>query len=290
VNTVVNLNGGLGNQLFQICFARSRTRTLGNKTIVTQILKNNQFNRSLYDWAFEESEWFRYLNFSSVKYPDRYPGKINRFIPFYHPKFNISLKGIETFRLPIYRENYRQFVYEFLLTKQGEIEDILKWINSLLSESTKDAFNLRHRYGISVHARRGDYVSNLKTRHFHGYCGMDYFKNNIRYLSDLGYSKDGILISSDDFLFAKEIALFAEQFSNKVDIIEDQDPQIVLLKLTSSFTFIGSNSTFSFWAANLAAKDKVILPLKWFRSGKVKFDPHYFHLGTPELIDFDLEY
>jgi hypothetical protein len=62
----------------------------------------------------------------------------------------------------------------------------------------------------------------------------------------------------------------------KVDYITEKRPIETLISLTSYSVFIGSNSTFSWWAAALTEKNMSFFPKDWFASGNYGYSPETF--------------
>jgi hypothetical protein len=284
MTTIVKLDGGIGNQLFQLAFARSRASLTGQPTLLDISDKKSSSERPLIPWLKTEKEFFKIVEIKRkqlVKPHRKILGSWNqtRFL-----SFELNQKNSREMVLPIFMEDYRQFVYDFLLSSCGyfmgtfashyywhkiEILPMLKWIENELINFSQ--FSERAQcFGIGLHARRGDYVSNPKTRAFHGYCDLDYFQRALDLLASRGYASKGILISSDDSEFARELLTLALRYSSNVKIASS-NPYIALLELNSCKTSIGSNSTFSFWASYLTKKDVRLFPKNWFRKQKHPF-------------------
>jgi hypothetical protein len=300
---VIDLSGGLGNQLFQLAFARTKSIQCNKKVIVTSMVDKKARKREILPWLQKENPWFELLDLKSdVKV------KTIRERSWLHgnQKYNsVSLNFSDdyTLNLPYFIENYRQFAYEFLLAREGffqgtfasslywnvaDINGIFQWIMDELLMHL-DSPKLPDSFGIAIHARRGDYISNPKTRKFHGYCGTAYFQKAIEVLSDLGFAEQGIIISSDDSLFALELEQIAKKHTERAVVVDSLDPYVSILQLTNSYSFIGSNSTFSFWAAYLTNKNYKVFPSTWFRSQMIHFSYSNLFLDNPILLDIPLE-
>jgi hypothetical protein len=119
---------------------------------------------------------------------------------------------------------------------------------------------------ISVHIRRGDYMNSQES---FGVLSGDYYDSAINYTlenSSMNYAR--VLVFSDDLTAAKQIfsrleiplpVYFAESPENC--------PEETLMLMSQSDALIISNSTFSWWAAQIGNKSKfVVSPSKWFRS------------------------
>jgi hypothetical protein len=113
-------------------------------------------------------------------------------------------------------------------------------------------FNFEH--SCSIHARRGDYIT---TQHVHPLQTIDYYKKAIEILNPKG----NIFIFSDDINWCKsnlsfENCIFMENNTN----IQD------LKYMSLCKDNIIANSSFSWWAAflNQNKNKKIICPKNWF--------------------------
>jgi hypothetical protein len=136
----------------------------------------------------------------------------------------------------------------------------------------KIADQIHSTNAVSIHVRRGDYVSNPTTSAFHGVCGVEWYEKAVQAMeskvSDATY-----FVFSDDYEWAKANLRFK---SNMVfvppspDGKEAQDMHVMSLCQHN----IIANSSFSWWAAWLNANPNkiVIAPERWFASGPQKTD------------------
>lgn len=296
---LVKLDGGIGNQLFQLAFARSRSIQTGERTILDVSEVQRSIQRPMLPWIKEKNPY--YLIPKMLNTTPRFTAwsLLNRNCRNEIAQVKVKINENSAMWLPLFMENYRQFVYEFLLEPSGyfsgtfashhywganDAEYLLQWIH----EDMKRFFEFnpsKAPFGIGIHARRGDYVSNPKTRAFHGYCGLEYYQHALQTLVELGFSKNGILISSDDVFFAKELYKYATKFSNRVELANSDNPYIAIMELNSCHTSIGSNSTFSFWATYLQSKQCRIFPSNWFLSSKVKFQTSSMLFGKYSTLE-----
>jgi len=118
---------------------------------------------------------------------------------------------------------------------------------------------------ISVHIRRGDYMNSLES---FGVLSSDYYKSAIEFaVENSSTSFSRVLVFSDDITVAKQ--LFSKlEVSLPVQFVESPEnyPEETLLLMSQSDAIVISNSTFSWWAAQLGKKSKfVVSPAKWFR-------------------------
>ena len=105
---------------------------------------------------------------------------------------------------------------------------------------------------ISLHVRRGDYVTNPN----HPTQNMDYYENALSY-----FGNESVIIFSDDPEWCKSQDLFS---SDRFSISENNTTEFDLCLMSMCKYHIIANSSFSWWGAWLAKSKKVIAPSNWF--------------------------
>ena len=119
---------------------------------------------------------------------------------------------------------------------------------------------------VSLHIRRGDYVSNLRTNQIHGTCDQDYFVRCVNCLTQK-VKNPYFFIFSDD----PEWAHNNLKLSYPTTIVDHNkaDKNYEDLRLMSQCKHhIISNSTFSWWGAWLSQNPEKIVfaPKRWMKS------------------------
>jgi hypothetical protein len=114
---------------------------------------------------------------------------------------------------------------------------------------------------VSLHIRRGDYVSNDRARKHHGLCSLEYYQEAVERIT--GKVKNPLFfVFSDDIAWAKQnLKLDNATFVSNPEIRDYEE----LLLMSQCRHNIIANSTFSWWAAylNKNAKKMVIAPKQW---------------------------
>lgn len=111
---------------------------------------------------------------------------------------------------------------------------------------------------ISLHIRRGDYITNSN----HPVQSIDYYENALS-----NFSNDiPVLIFSDDPKWCENQKLFE---SDRFFISHGGDPIADLCMMTLCDYHIIANSSYSWWGAWLSQSEKVIAPSEWF-GGELK--------------------
>jgi hypothetical protein len=271
---IVRLFGGLGNQMFQYAAGRS----LAMKHNTDLILDVSEFDRhklrkySLFPFTIAENfvsarDRIRIVN------PNR---KIRTLIwgnflkllriepiilkkePHFHfdAEFltlpdNISLDGY--WQSEKYFENIKEVIRrDFTFKNQSDLKnsDVGKEIS--LCES------------VSVHVRRGDYLSNPRTNTIHGILKPEYYWRALSLIQNR-VRKPHYYYFSDDPEWVKENLIPA--YPGTVIDINGPDKDYEDLKLMSLCKHhIIANSTFSWWGAWLSVNPQkiVLAPEKWF--------------------------
>lgn len=121
---------------------------------------------------------------------------------------------------------------------------------------------------VSVHVRRGDYVSNSKTSSWHGTCSQEYYFNAIESLKDR-VPGARFFVFSDDMKWAADVLSPRYPDLILVDINKGENSYNDMHLMSLCRHHIIANSTFSWWGAWLNANHAkiVIAPKRWFANG-----------------------
>ena len=279
------LQGGVGNQLFQYFFGRY---------VMTNLKIQSILNTSLIDTTNLSHPNSNILCLNLMIPIDKSTTTRNLFYNFfinYFPKINSRFKLKRSFfkvYIPsevgysmyiedeLLNHNYKYLLGYFQSWKYFKLNSFEK--NTLFSGFTyKDPWVLSN-YKImsstkftSVHIRLGDYKLNKNS--YIGVLPLDYYINCINKLTELNYSQK-FYIFSDEINVAK--SLYGNAFPKDsiwVNSSVDCNPLEILSIMSLANVFIIANSTFSWWAANLAADDSLVLaPKKWFKNASDPID------------------
>jgi hypothetical protein len=146
----------------------------------------------------------------------------------------------------------------------GTIREDFSFALPMTADNARVAGLIRSCTAVSVHVRRGDYVSNAKTKAVHGTCSLDYY----RFATDLLIArlKDPVFfVFSDDAHWVRDHLQIKAQC---VLVDHNRGPESYNdMRLMSICRHnIIANSSFSWWGAwlNENPEKKVIAPAKWF--------------------------
>jgi hypothetical protein len=137
-----------------------------------------------------------------------------------------------------------------------ESPDFLKWKGFILSNAASS---------VSLHIRRGDYVSDRSANEVHGVLPLEYYKRAEEVLS-VKNSSLVFYVFTDDPLWAEEnLSLNGDIVYVSNRNLKDYE-ELVLMSLCRHHVL--ANSSFSWWGAWLDEKDsgQTIAPIKWFQS------------------------
>ena len=233
------LQGGLGNQMFQI--AAASALALRNDDVAIFDLENHHL-------PLQGRKAFNYTEniFRSVNFDSSLPVAIIYKEPNHHYE-----------ELP-YRENMMLFGY---FQSEKYFADYSEEIKELFSPSEETKQYINDKYGellsgevASIHIRRGDY---LKFKNIHPTCTKEYYTQAMSELpEDTKY-----MIFSDDPDWC------LENFDMKhFKVVENEKDYIDMHLMSMCKNNIIANSSFSWWAAWLNKNnDKIVIaPKVWF--------------------------
>lgn len=287
---ITKLTGGLGNQMFQYAVARSLS-----------LYKNIPFKLDIndYDTTCHNSDTLRKYalsifnideSFSTAEENDRLLGVNNIYLKMkcripnalrgyflkqifleshYHYDSKIWQTGMD-FYLIGYWQSEKYFFNEndqirrdFTLKKQLSIK-AKEWLRKI---NTTNA--------VSLHIRRGDYITNMHTNTYHGTCSPGYYFKASDIIKQR-ISNMELFIFSDDISWVKKNLKVTVPVNFVSDSRGIQDYEEMMLMSKCKHNII-ANSSFSWWGAWLNQnRDKIVIaPKKWFA------DPN---INTQDLI------
>ena len=238
---VMFLNGGLGNQLFQIASAYSTAKAQNKEFVVRNTLGTNHSPINYFENIFRkininntiECEWFREPN-------KQFTERLN--LPYF--KEDTMLFGF------FQNENY--FIHN-----RKEILDLFE-IEPLRENYLDQKYPECLNRGVFIHYRRGDYLSNPD----YNIVNDGYYKRAIE--KTLKKHPDTCFyIFSDDLEYCKSLD-YLHALENAVFVDED-DVNSIYLMSKCYYGGIGANSSFSWWGGWLNKNpDKIVVyPDKW---------------------------
>lgn len=278
-SVITRLNGGLGNQLFQYAAGRALADRLGAPLKVdlsefdTYLLRSfelDQFNinagiatsAELANFVINPSRFQRYCSRLAISL-----GLGFNKIAFKENKFGYD-GTFEKIRHPMYLNGYWQSE-KYFKSAGDKLRNELCLVDKLGVASQKILDEILQCPAVSLHIRRGDYITNPSAAVVHGVCPPDYYYSAIRHIITR-VQNPYFFVFSDDPQWAKDNL----KIGYPVQFVEANGPDrsvedIWLMK--SCNHHIIANSSFSWWAAWLNNKqDKIVIaPRIWFLDKKI---------------------
>jgi hypothetical protein len=269
---VVRLYGGLGNQLFQYATARALAIRCNTELVLDlswfeAIPKSNtkreyelnHFNIKARQPRFAERVFF---SICASRFFSIILNLIPLFKVFRESKFNFD-ERFKSITGHIYLNGYWQS-YKYFESYRDQICNELKVLDSIANSDLLIASKIQDSISVSIHVRRGDYVSKPSAESFHGICGLDYYALAIATIFKK-FPEAHFYVFSDDMDWSKaNLPLNAE---NSTFVSHNNSSAVNDMRLMSMCKHhVIANSSFSWWAAWLNPGDGkvVIAPEKWF--------------------------
>lgn len=275
---IVKLTGGLGNQMFQYAVGRA-------------IAERNKINLKIDVSAYENQvgitprqyELFLFNireDFSTPQDNKKIKGfKLNSLLEKMLNKLHIKLSGrdhiiesrhnfdpsILKLEDNIYLEGYWQTEKYF-----SDIANIIRSEFTLKDEynnlNPKVLSEIDNCNSVSVHIRRGDYVSIQKTSEYHGICSLEYYQKAISSIAEK-IPSPVFFIFSDDLKWCEENL----KINWPIVFVDGNKGYEDLIMMSRCKHNIIANSSFSWWGAwlNVNSKKMVIAPQRWFSNKDV---------------------
>lgn len=271
--------GGLGNQMFQYAAAKALSLRLNESLLLdlsgfsdyqlhqgfelsdvfqckTQIANEEQ-TRTLLGWR-SSRRMLRLLSKAPLK---RLRGRALVVEPYFH-----YWTGFTVIHNGCYLSGYWQSEKYFKSVSETIREDFV-FKHALEGENLVLAQQMKACNAVSLHVRRGDYISDANTNNTHGVCSLDYYRDAITYIMER-VSTPHFFIFSDDIAWCRE-HLSLDSTCTYVDHNKGNDSYRDMQLMSLCHHHIIANSSFSWWGAwlNTRADKIVIAPKHWFASG-----------------------
>ena len=276
---ISRLIGGLGNQMFQ--YAAGRSLAVANNCELKLDISGFE-NYTLHN-GYELDVFNIKAGIANSKEVSRLVSTQSRLMRFIYKKlrlkrnthllengfaFNSNFFDVKP---PIYIDGYWQS-YKYFESIEPQLRQEFSLKSPLSELNLKISKKISSVNAVSVHVRRGDYVSNKQTNSVHGVCSLDYYRAAIQ--SIIGRVENPVFfIFSDDIAWVKDNLTFS---SHSVFVDHNTGKQsyndMYLMSLCQHH--IIANSSFSWWGAWLGSNVKkiVIAPKQWFTNDTVTDD------------------
>lgn len=286
---VVRLAGGLGNQMFQYAFGQTLRLTMG--------LPVHYDARTLFDGGRIEGDTLREYALSHLNVDVTFAS--DHELDFFGVNYSNGAKtGLKTLvsNLRTLCGNSRVveekgFGYRDDVLSKGHtakyfsgywqsvkylsgIEETIRSEFQPRTDLTTEAKDLKQRIehlgAACVNVRRGDFVSDEKTRKFHGYMDAEYYTSGLKRLRQTG-AFDHVFVFSDE----PEWCASNLHLPGNIEVVAHRfaGPHFThyIHLMASCSGFVIPNSTFGWWGAWLSnvSGNQIVSPRNWFADKSV---------------------
>jgi hypothetical protein len=267
---ISRLNGGLGNQMFQYAAGRALAQKHGVELGLDLRIYDGP---SQFDFALNHFAISAKVLAGPALPPSRKSNKLRYLIwrsGLIRPYFiDQKRDAFDSKFFEICDDSYLRGYWQserFFLEAAETIAEDFRITTAPTPENAHMAARIRNVNAISLHIRRGDYISDTMANATHGVCTLDYYERALAHLAATGQNLGEAFVFSDDPAWAHENLRIS--LPRTIVDINDSDHQYEDMRLMSLCKHnIIANSSFSWWAAWLnRTQDKtVIAPKEWFR-------------------------
>lgn len=269
----IQLSGGLGNQLFQYAAARSlAVRNNCPLIIDTGFFDSRRHRRyELQNFPINaeivgqpgQPRWRRTLTslLKSLTHGQTGP-KYSEPHMHFDPAWQtltppITLTGY--FQSPTYFKEHSQLIRSELTPPRPSDAESLR-LEEVLADSNS----------VSVHIRRGDYVTNPSTRKIYCECTREYYLKALDHISGNG----PVVFFSDDMAWVRANLAVPQRQCFWVGEKSARTGISDLWLMSKARHHVIANSTFSWWGAWLSMRESgvTIAPVEWFRNTNIRCD------------------
>ena len=278
---IVRLTGGIGNQLFQYAFCRSLA-----------ISRQTELKLDVADFKLSANREYSLKHFNIIE-EFATPEELSMIYDhgkkgwrMLSQKINFLTKHIDE-RITLAKERHFHFDPDALKIRDNSFvqgywqsEKYFKKIEKTIRKEFTVKYPLEGNNlsmaeliekvnSVSLHIRRGDYISNPLINRTHGVCNLDYYLKSVEELAKVVDNPHFFIFSDDPAWTKKYLKLeypltFADHNGS-----EEAHEDLRLMSLCKHH--IMANSSFSWWGAwlNSKAEKIVIAPKKWFQSSSL---------------------
>ena len=284
---IVNINGGLGNQMFQYAFGKA----LSIRHQQPLALSADFFSKKSIHNGYELGRVFNLdaplVNSKTIK---KTIGMVRSSVfarkwlakPYLtglsgkrlcmEPRIYYSPSVIEELGEKKYFQGYWQS-YHYFEAYHHQIREAFGFSLPLDEKNDQLVQKIQSTTSVSLHLRRGDYLHNKKALNFHGICPIDFYLKALAFIKQKNTQFE-LFVFSDDAEYAYHA--FKSHMPSSIIVAHnkglDSWKDMYLMSLCKHN--IIANSTFSWWSAWLNAnpEKKVIAPIAWFKAALTSKD------------------
>lgn len=259
----VALCGGLGNQMFQYAYLLYLKNIFSDvKSFIPdqkwEHIGGFELNR-VFSIHHSADTWEKLYN---IGFP------FTRLFHFFNPTYfgkNFLVQTEDLFPNKKYGYFYGTWQSEKYFINHDKIKNSFKFNEQRLNQETRRIAKSLGGEGVtvSIHIRRGDYLSDAFASGFGNCCPLEYYRKAINFMNEK-FHDPLFLIFSDDMEWVKENLILRNAiYVNHNKNIDSWQDMYLMSKCKHN---IIANSTFSWWGAWLNDNDDkiVIAPKRWW--------------------------
>lgn len=282
---IANITGGLGNQMFQYAAAKSLSLSLGYNLYVCidSYAIKKQHNGYELDSVFDidtpvlsKADIAKYLGRTPSSYVIRQALARMKYYSYLNKSFinehylNRQKCLINSQRPYYYLHGYWQSD-KYFRSHETEIRKIFSF-EKAKKLCIEHAQQIKATNSVSIHVRRGDYVTNQKANKLHGQCSLDYYNKAIEHILK-SHRECAFYVFTDTPEWALE-NIQAKGAPIKFVHNTGKNAYVDMYLMSICQHNIIANSTFSWWAAKLNEniQKTVIAPQNWFTKKETPAD------------------
>lgn len=266
---VVQMSGGLGNQMFQYAFYRAllsqgKIAKIDDESEYRNAEAREKHLQKAFDISYKrptEAEMIL-LTDSSMKFVSRVRRKLfgRKRKAFREKQFNFDKTAFE--QENAYYEGYWQSEKYFNDIAE-ELRKAFTFHCEVPPESQKIMEKIVAKSSVSIHIRRGDYLNEGQRSVYGGICTADYYKQAVSLIKEK-VPEASFFVFTNDPVWVKEH--IKEEEYELVDCNDESTGYLDLLLMSKCQHHIIANSSFSWWGAWLCDNpDKIVIaPAGWF--------------------------
>lgn len=264
---IIKMNGGLGNQLQQYALYE-KMKSLGKDVKLDISWFGKEYGKALKRDL--ELDYFPNVSYDACTTAElKQVGERSIFRKVFEKLHIVDSKLYVEHQM--YDEKIFQMdqkVLEGYWACEAYYEDILPVLRQKLvfpksdnPKNTKMEEKMRSCNAVSIHLRRGDYLTPGNKEMFGGICTEEYYEQALAYMKNQ-VPDARFFVFSDDTTYARE--KYSGEEYTIVDINHGRDSLFDVYLMSCCKHHICANSTFSFWGARLnPSSDKIMVrPLK----------------------------
>lgn len=275
---IVRLKGGFANQLFQYATARGLAEEKRTSVFFDLSYLNEQTNDAYTKRNFELDQIKVKASLASADDLKRFELnslfkkvlnklRFGKYLTIYESG-NAPSQLFQQSKDNLLLDGYWQNELYFNKVRNELLQEIQPTY-SFTAEGVELKRSILASNSVSVHVRRGDYVTLKNASDFHGLCSVEYYRQAIEEL-EKKYNGLSFFVFSDDIDWCKKELNFIKDGCFVEDEAEKRSSQDLFLMSLCKHNII-ANSSYSWWSAwlNQNPEKTILAPKKWFKDSSI---------------------